>query len=264
MRLLDPAERSARGAAVQAEVTGAPAPAPTTLLEESWRDFIFAEVWSRTGLDRRSQYLVAMAGAACSSGPQDRLDGYVRGALASGELSLAEIREAALHLSVYAGWSRGGALDAAASRAAAALGLPAVATAAICPAPWDAEERLARGSAEFAHVMTFGGPPPVTPYFAGGILNFVFGEMWHREGLDQRARRWVTLVGVCESRAETPIKSHIHAAMASGNCKPAELQEFVLLFAIHAGWPLASLVQGAVFAMIRNFEAGLTWEGKEQ
>lgn len=110
--------------------------------------------------------------------------------------------------------------------------------------------------------MTFGGPPPVTPYFEAGILNFVFGEMWHRPGLDERSRRWITLVGVCDSRAETPIKSHTHAAMASGNCQPGELQEFVLQMAIHGGWPLASMVQGAVFAMIRNYESGLTWEGK--
>jgi 4-carboxymuconolactone decarboxylase len=86
--------------------------------------------------------------------------------------------------------------------------------------------------------------------------------MWHRPGLDERSRRWITLVGVCDSRAETPIKSHAHAAMASGNCKPEEIQEFVLQFAIHGGWPLASMVQGAVLGMIKNYEAGLSWEGK--
>ena len=35
------------------------------------------------------------------------------------------------------------------------------------------------------------------------INNFVFGEMWGREGLDQRSRRWLTLVGVAESCAPT-------------------------------------------------------------
>ena len=88
-----------------------------------------------------------------------------------------------------------------------------------------------------------------------------FGEMWNRRALDERSRRWLTLVGVCESCAEVPIKSHIYAAMASGNCKPAEMQEFVLAYGIHAGWPKASVIQSAVFAMTRNFEAGLGWAG---
>ena len=261
MTCLDPAERSARGTVIAGEATGAAAQAPQTLFEESLRDFVFAEVWSRSGLDRRARFLVALAGAACSPGPVAMLDAFARGALASGELSLTELREAAVHLSVYAGWSRGAALDTAVSRAAVALGLAPADTAPLVPEPWDPADRLARGVQAFRDTMTFGGPPPVTPYYEAGILNFVFGEMWHRNGLDQRARRWITLVGVCESRAETPIKSHLHAAMASGNCTPAEIQEFVLQYAILGGWPMGSLIQGAALAMIKKFEAGLAWDG---
>lgn len=259
--LLDPAERSARGIAVGTEVTGREAPAPATLLEESWRDFIFAEVWSRPGLERRARYLVSIAGAASSNGPTAALEGYVRGALSGGHLSLAELREAALHLAVYGGWSRGGAVDEVVSRVAAELGLETANLPPLCPGPWDAKERVQRGIDEFNNVMTFPGPPPVTPYFEAGIDSFVFGEMWWRPGLDQRSRRWITLVGVCDSAAETPIGTHIYAAMASGNCTPAEMQEFVLQYGIHAGWPRASVIQGAVIAMTKKFEAGLPWNG---
>ena len=52
--LLDPAERSARGAALRADITGQ-TDTPADLWDESWRDFIFAEVWSRPGLDRRAR-----------------------------------------------------------------------------------------------------------------------------------------------------------------------------------------------------------------
>jgi 4-carboxymuconolactone decarboxylase len=261
--LLDPAERSARGVAAQAELVAAQPPEPATLWDASWRDYVYAEVWTRGGLDLRARFLIALASAACAS-DEHACRAYARGALNGGHLTLGELREAALHLSVYAGWSAGGVLDRGVSAAAEALGLPAAPIPPLRAEAWDPRERLERGAQEFANVMTFGGPPPVTPYFEGGILNFVFGEMWHREGLDQRSRRWVTLVGVCASRAETPIKSHIHAAMASGNCQPGELQEFVLQFAIHGGWPLASLVQAAVIGMIKNHQAGLTWEGKPQ
>jgi 4-carboxymuconolactone decarboxylase len=259
--LLDPVERTARGLATQAEVTGAPAPQPFTLLDESWRDFIYAEVWTRPGLDRRSRYLISMASTASSNGPTEALDSFVRGALINKELTLAELREAALHLAVYSGWPKGGELDKAVTRIADELGLPAAITPPIRAEEWDPRVRTEQGMAEFNNVMTFGGPPPVTPYFDAGINNFVFGEMWSRPGLDQRSRRWITLVGVSDSCAHVPIHSHVHAAMASGNCQPEEMQEFVLQYAIHAGWPKASVVQGAVIEMTKKFAAGLPWNG---
>ncbi len=260
MTLLDPAERIARGHAIAAQITGAALRPPATPYEESWRDFIFAEVWARPGLDRRARFLIALAGAAIANGSGDHLDRYVRGALASGELSVDELREAALHLSVYGGWTKGGELEAAVTRIAGALGLPAAERPPIRAEAWDPAVRSEEGGAEFLNVMTFACGPPISPYLEA-IRNFVFGEMWCRPGLDQRARRWITLVGVCESCAEVPIKSHIHAAMASGNCAPDEMQEFVLQYGVHAGWPKASVIQGVVFEMSRKVAAGLPWNG---
>ncbi len=259
MAMLDPVERTSRGSATCAEVTGATLAEPQTLYEESWRDFIYAEIWTRPGLHRRARYLISIAGASAAGGCSDALENYVRGSLTSGELTLAELREAALHIAVYGGWQRGGELDAAATKAAEALGIDAVRLDPICAVPWDPVDRVERGIAEFHKVMTFPGPPPISPYFEAGIDNFVFAEMWNRRGLDETSRRWITLVGVCDSGAETPIKSHIHAAMASGNCTPEELHEFVLQYGVHAGWPRASLVQGIVFAMAKNVAAGLPY-----
>lgn len=260
MSLLEPKDRTARGKAIQAEVTGKAAPAAATPHEESWRDFVFAEVWERPGLDRRARHLIAIAGAAISKAPQAQLDMYIHGALKSALLSASELREAALHLSVYGGWGTGGEVDAAVSRAVKALNIEEQTAPPIRAEAWDPHTRSEEGASEFMRVMTFRGGPGGTPYLEA-IRNFVFGEMWNRRGLDERSRRWMTLVGVCESCAETPIKSHIYAAMASGNCKPEEMQEFVLAYGIHAGWPRASVVQGVVFEMTRKFDAGLPWNG---
>jgi 4-carboxymuconolactone decarboxylase len=258
--LLDPAERSARGAALQREITGHAAAPPRTLVEQSWRDFIYAEIWSRPGLDRRARTLIALSGAAISGSSAD-LAHYAHGALAAGILSLGELREAALHLAVYGGWSRAARFDEAATNAAAALGIAEPETPPIRATQWNPETRSQEGADEFRAVMTFPGGPPATPYLEA-IRNFVFGEVWCRhDGLDQRARRWITLVGVCESTAEIPIRTHIHAAMASGNCSPAEMQEFVLQFAVHAGWPKASVIQGVVSEMSRKVAAGLPHDG---
>ncbi|MEO7247230.1 MAG: carboxymuconolactone decarboxylase family protein [Novosphingobium sp.] len=260
MSLLDPKERTARGIAIQAEVTGNSAPDAATPHQQSLRDFVFAEVWNRPGLDRRARFLIAIAGSAMCNGQGDQLSSYIHGALKSETLSANELREAALHISVYGGWNKGGDVDAAVTKAVKALKIKEEPSPPIRGEGWDPHVRGEQGAAEFAKVMTFRGGPGDTPYLEA-IRNFVFGEMWCRRGLDERSRRWMTLVGVCESGTETPIKSHIHAAMASGNCKPAEMQEFVLAYAVHAGWPKASLVQGAVYEMTRKFDAGLPWNG---
>ncbi len=260
MSLLDPKERTQRGVQLQSELQGKPATEPTTLLEASWRDFIYAEVWSRPGLDRRSRFLISIAGAACEGSSNDIVDNYVRGALTTGELTQAELREAALHLAVYAGWSRGTVIDQAITRVANELAMPLAAIAPIRGEAWDPQLRLSEGAANFTATMTFPAPPPMTPYFEAGIVNFVFGEMWMRPGLDQRSRRWVTMVGVADSASTTPIRTHTYAAMASGNATQAEMHEFVLQYAIHGGWPKASVMQAVVIEMGKRVAEGLPYE----
>lgn len=258
--LLDPKERSARGVALQERIYGQRPPEPQTPWEESVRDFVYAEVWSRPGLDLRARFLIGMAGAALCRFPQGTIDGIVRGALQTGELTLAEVREGALHLAVYGGWAAGDFIDKAATRAAEAIGLPPAKRPPIRGEPWDPVERAAKGEQEFIKAMLSPGGPGTNP-FHEAINNFVFGEMWCREGLDQRSRRWMTLVAVAESGREIPIKSHFHAAMASGNCAPDEMKEFVLAYALCAGWPKGSAINGVVLEMIAKVEAGLPWNG---
>ncbi len=263
MTLLNPAERTRIGVQQQTELLGAPAPPPRTLFESSWQDYVFAEVWTRPGLDRRSRYLISISSAVCEGGRPEVIDGYIRGALKLGELTLCELREAALQLAVYAGWSRGLALDTAVTRVANDLGLPPGNCPPIRAQPWDPKQRLAEGGANFKSVMAFPAPPPVAPYFEGGILNFVFGEVWMRPGLDQRSRRWITLVGVADSSASTPIRTHTYAAMASGNATLEEMQEFVLQYAIHGSWPKASVMQAVVFEMGERVKKGLPYEDRK-
>jgi 4-carboxymuconolactone decarboxylase len=262
MTMIDPKERSARGLHLQAEYTASPTREATTLMQQSWRDFVYAEVWSRPGLDLRARFLISLAGAAGVSHAH-ALGAYARGALSTDSLTVAELREAALHVAVYTGWSAGSMMDAEVSKAGGDLGIAEGDSPPIRSAPWDPQVRMEKGAAAFEKVMTFSGPKPGNgiPYLQDGILNFVFGEMWCRDGLDERSRRFLTLVGVANSGADTPIRSHFHAAMASGNCTKAELNEFVLQYAIHAGWPRASVVQGIIFEMSKKVAAGLPWNG---
>lgn len=49
--------------------------------------------------------------------------------------------------------------------------------------------------------------------------------------------------------------------LTSGNCTYEEMLEFVLQYAVHAGWPKASYVQGIVMAMGKKVSAGLPYDG---
>lgn len=260
MSLLDPRERSARGAERQGAILGVAPLEPRTPYEAAARDFLFAEVWTRPGLDLRSRFLITLANACTGDTPKHLLDSYVHGALTLEELTLTELREAALHIAVYGGWSRGANLDAAITRVSEALRIAPTTFAPIRAEPWDPEVRRADGVKNFTDVMTFPGPKPhSTAYLDGGILNFVFGEMWRRPGLDERARRWLTLVGVADSSSEVPIRTHIYAAMKSGNATPDEMNEFVLQYAVHSGWPKASVIQGVVLEMADKVTKGLPY-----
>lgn len=254
--ILDPKDRAERGRAVQARAIGQAPDAPATLLQEAWRDFVFADVWSRPGLDLRSRFFVALTGSVMAAAEPVIIESFVRGALSSGGITLAELREAALHLAVYAGWPRAIRLDNAVSRVAADLGLPPAKTPPLRAGPWDKEEGRKAGVAAFEKVVLGPPAPPNTPYF-DAIPLFVFGEMWPREGLDQRARRWITLVCVCDGGAEVPIEAHLYAAMGTGDCTVDELQEFVLQYATQAGWPRGSLIQAVLNRLAKRIADGL-------
>lgn len=250
-----PADRAATGTATQAAARGAPAPAPQTLLEESWRDFVFAEVWSRPALDDRAKALIALAGAANTNAAADLIDGYVRGALQGGVLSLTELREAALQVAVYTGWSQGTVLDRSITRVATALGLPPAATEPFARDWQDRAERMATGAQSFEVVAAMPATPPFSPYTDAGVLAFVMAELWTRPALDQRSRRWLTLTCVAQSGAAMPIETHVTSAIRSGNCSYDELMEFALLFSIHGGWPRGSVLHSVIMTVGRKLAA---------
>jgi 4-carboxymuconolactone decarboxylase len=235
-------ERQKTGAEVLSKLFGPGQSARSTPLMNSKRDFVAAEVWSRPGLTLQERWLIALTCVAQASNVAEN-DKYVYGALQSKALTLAEMREFVLHFAVYCGWSKGEIVDEAVSRAADRLGLEEPPE----PPPLVLEpksDRQARGAACWVDVMTFPAPEPNEPYTDAGILNFVFGEMWDRPGLGRKARRFVTMASVGLNDATIPIMSHIYASLKSGDVSMAEMEEFILQFAVYAGWPKASEMQG--------------------
>jgi alkylhydroperoxidase/carboxymuconolactone decarboxylase family protein YurZ len=71
---------------------------------------LFARVWSRPGLSMRDRRLLVIA-ATASLGRADLIEVQVYGALANGELTIAELDEVLLHLAFYVGWPNATAIQ---------------------------------------------------------------------------------------------------------------------------------------------------------
>lgn len=251
--------RSERGAVHYTQATGAPFPAPATLLESTIRDFAHADVWTRPGLELRERLLIALSGTAVTR-DATACQAYAQGALSGEHLSLLELREAALHLAVYDGWASGKALDAAITAAVDALEITETKFTPLPADPHDPAERLARGAKGFVQVAQTDAPPPFTPYLDTGVLNFVMCDLWSRPGLDERSRRFITLVGAGFSNAPTPMRSHSYSALASGMITKAEILEFILQFALYAGWPRGAAFQSVILEQATRVEKGLPFQ----
>ena len=66
----------------------------------------------------------------------------------------------------------------------------------------DRDDRQRVAHAEYEHIMCAPGPAPVSAYIDGGVIGFVFAEMWRRGVLTPRDRRWITLA--CVGMADAP------------------------------------------------------------
>jgi 4-carboxymuconolactone decarboxylase len=118
-----------------------------------------------------------------------------------------------------------------------------------------ADERKATGQRRYREVMVSDAPPPLSPYLDHGVVDSVFGELWNRDGLSRRERRFITLACVGAAAVEEPINQHVFAALASGDITREEFQEFVLHFAYYAGWPRASSFELAYYKAIERLDA---------
>lgn len=248
------------GEATYRDVMTVPPPPATTPYDASVLDFVFAHVWQRPGLSRRDRRLVTLTCVAAAD-TVEPIESNVYAALNSGDLTYDEALEFVLHFAVYCGWPKASMLNMVVQqqygRVCGERGQPAPAVAPL--QAWhpelDVEARMRGGEACFAWVNCIGAPPRDSPYTQAGILNFVFGEVWQRPHLSVRDRRVLTVAAVGVDDAVIPVRSHVYAALKSGDLTPVEMQEIVLHFAVYAGWPKASFLNQVVADSWARIEA---------
>jgi 4-carboxymuconolactone decarboxylase len=107
-------------------------------------------------------------------------------------------------------------------------------------------ERAAKGAAYMAtldpglEAALRQGMAPIAPDFADMMVEFGYGEMMSRPGLDPRGRQLVTLGALAAlGHPADQLKGHIGGALAVG-VTPREIVEALMQVALYAGFPAAT------------------------
>ena len=97
-------DRAARGVQASKEIVGLETGGPSPLGQAA-RDFVFSEVWTRPGLDRRSRVWITLA-CVCAAGAELPIRIYLAAAMDHHGISEAELREFVLQFAAYQGFPR--------------------------------------------------------------------------------------------------------------------------------------------------------------
>jgi 4-carboxymuconolactone decarboxylase len=79
----------------------------------------------------------------------------------------------------------------------------------------------------------------ISPDFAKLLIEFPFGDVYSRPGLDLKSREIATVAALTAMGTATPqLKVHVHGALNVG-CSPQEIIEDMIQMAVYAGFPAA-------------------------
>ncbi len=108
-----------------------------------------------------------------------------------------------------------------------------------------ANERYQRGWAKLKEVDGDAGETvihslsAIAPDFAKLLIEFPFGDIYSRPGLDLKSREIAVVAALTAlSNARPQLKVHVHGALNVG-CSPTEVVEVIMQMAVYAGFPAA-------------------------
>lgn len=79
----------------------------------------------------------------------------------------------------------------------------------------------------------------ISPEFADLLIEFPFGDVYSRPGLDLKSREIATVSALTAMGTAAPqLKVHVHATLNVG-CSPQEIIEIMIQMAVYAGFPAA-------------------------
>ena len=79
----------------------------------------------------------------------------------------------------------------------------------------------------------------VAPDLADWVIDFSYGDVMARPGLDRRSRQLATIAALAAlGNAAPQLEVHIRGALRVG-CRPQEIVEVIMQMAVYAGFPAA-------------------------
>ena len=109
------------------------------------------------------------------------------------------------------------------------------------------DERHARGLAKRRQVLgnahvdrALSQSTPLTDDFQALITRYVWGEIWTRDGLDERTRRVLAIGTLLALGRWEEFELHVRAALQEGGLTADEIKEIVLQQTIYCGVPAAN------------------------
>ncbi|MEV6428699.1 carboxymuconolactone decarboxylase family protein [Nocardia sp. NPDC051463] len=241
-------DRFERGSAFLRTISGTPNPAAVDSLADIAPDlgrltveFGYGDILSRPGLTLPQRQLATVAALAAMGNAAPQLRFHLDGALNVG-CTREDIVETLIHVSVYAGFPAAlNGLTAARAVFEARADLPARTDTA--PAPTG--DRFERGSARLSEIDGHAGEQviaslqDIAPDLARYLLEFVFGDIYSRPGLDLKTRELTTVAMLTALGTAAPqLDVHIHGLLNVGGTT-TEAIEVITQMAVYAGFPAA-------------------------
>lgn len=201
--------------------------------------FAYGEIYSRPALDLRQRQFVTVAALAAMGGAEPQLRFHIAGALNAG-CSPRGVIELMIHLVVYAGFPA--ALNGiAAARAVFSQKQVDVAPVSVTPGTARYEDGIAglRAIDGVIGERVIESLSDIAPDLGRFIVEFAFGDVYSREGLDLVQRELITVAALSAMGSATPqLKVHMHGFLNVGGTRE-QLVEAVTQIAVYAGFPRA-------------------------
>lgn len=213
---------------------------------------VFGGVWNRPGLARADRMLCTIA--ALSTGPRLRaLRRHLTAGLDLG-LSTEAIREILVQASLYAGFSAAEDTLALAAEVFAERGIPFPADP---PEDVSLEELTRRGTelmsalhGDRARQGYASADNPITGALYPTAIQYGYGEIWFRPGLERRQRALVAVAGFTALRLPEQVAKFGQSALNMGLSK-TEVVEAIIQTAPYTGFPPALNALGAISAVFK-------------
>jgi 4-carboxymuconolactone decarboxylase len=219
-------------------------------------NFAYGEIYSRPGLDLRQRQLVTVSALAAMGGLEPQLRFHVAGALNAG-CTPQQMVELMIHLVIYAGFPAALNGTAVLRQVFAERGIAASNTQS---AP---DDSYAAGMAALTDIDGEAGEKviaslkDISPDLGRFIIDFAFGQIYTRRGLDLHLRELVTVSALAAMGYATPqLKVHTHGFLNVGGTKE-QLVEMAIQIAAYAGFPRAINAALAIQEVLKERPAHL-------